>query len=108
MNFNALRVFLEANPENFLAAVGIVFVLAGVAFKIGAVPFQIWIPDVYQGAPTPVTAFLAVASKTAGFAVLPASSRSSRLIPRWSPPCFRSWQARPSSLAISPRSPSIM
>ncbi len=70
MNFNALRVFLEANPENFLASVGIVFVLAGVAFKIGAVPFQIWIPDVYQGAPTPVTAFLAVASKAAGFGVL--------------------------------------
>jgi len=70
MNFNALRVFLEANPDNFLAAVGIVFVLAGVAFKIGAVPFQIWIPDVYQGAPTPVTAFLAVASKAAGFSVL--------------------------------------
>src|SRR5690606_23980750 len=37
---------------------------------IGAVPFQIWIPDVYQGAPTPVTAFLAVSSKAAGFAVL--------------------------------------
>ena len=70
MNFNALRVFLEANPENFLASVGIVFVLAGVSFKIGAVPFQIWIPDVYQGAPTPVTAFLAVASKAAGFSVL--------------------------------------
>jgi NADH-quinone oxidoreductase subunit N len=63
-------VFLEANPDNFLASVGIVFVLAGVAFKIGAVPFQIWIPDVYQGAPTPVTAFLAVASKAAGFSVL--------------------------------------
>jgi NADH-quinone oxidoreductase subunit N len=45
-------------------------VLAGVAFKIGAFPFQIWIPDVYQGAPTPVTAFLAVGSKAAGFAVL--------------------------------------
>lgn len=70
MNFNALRVFLDANPGNFLASVGIVFVLAGVAFKIGAVPFQIWIPDVYQGAPTPVTAFLAVASKAAGFGVL--------------------------------------
>jgi NADH-quinone oxidoreductase subunit N len=70
MNFNALRVFLESNPHNFLASVGIVFVLAGVAFKIGAVPFQIWIPDVYQGAPTPVTAFLAVASKAAGFSVL--------------------------------------
>lgn len=70
MNFNALRTFLEANPDNFLASVGIVFVLAGIAFKIGAVPFQIWIPDVYQGASTPVTAFLAVASKAVGFAVL--------------------------------------
>jgi NADH-quinone oxidoreductase subunit N len=70
MDFGALRDFLAANPDNFLANVGAVLVLAGVAFKIGAVPFQIWIPDVYQGAPTPVTAFLAVASKAAGFAVL--------------------------------------
>jgi NADH-quinone oxidoreductase subunit N len=70
MNFAALHDFLAANPDNFLANVGAVLVLAGVAFKIGAVPFQIWIPDVYQGAPTPVTAFLAVASKGAGFAVL--------------------------------------
>jgi NADH-quinone oxidoreductase subunit N len=70
MNFHNLRVFLSANPGNFTASVGIVLVLAGVAFKIGAVPFQIWIPDVYQGAPTPVTAFLAVGSKAAGFAVL--------------------------------------
>jgi NADH-quinone oxidoreductase subunit N len=70
MNFLSLQTFLAANPGNFLASVGIVLVLSGVAFKIGAVPFQIWIPDVYQGAPTPVTAFLAVASKAAGFAVL--------------------------------------
>jgi NADH-quinone oxidoreductase subunit N len=70
MNFGDLRVFLAANPHNFMAGAGIVLVLAGIAFKIGAVPFQIWIPDVYQGAPTPVTAFLAVASKAAGFAVL--------------------------------------
>ena len=70
MNFDQLRLFLAVNPGNFLASAGIVLVLAGVAFKIGAVPFQIWIPDVYQGAPTPVTAFLAVASKAAGFAVL--------------------------------------
>ena len=70
MGYEAVRIFLAANEGNFLASVGIVLVLAGVAFKIGAVPFQIWIPDVYQGAPTPVTAFLAVASKTAGFAVL--------------------------------------
>ena len=70
MNFGAVQTFLAANPGNFLASVGIVLVLSGVAFKIGAVPFQIWIPDVYQGAPTPVTAFLAVGSKAAGFAVL--------------------------------------
>ncbi len=70
MNFESLRAFLAANPDNFLANVGAVLVLAGVAFKIGAVPFQIWIPDVYQGAPTPVTALLAVASKAAGFSVL--------------------------------------
>lgn len=70
MNFDSLYGFLQANPDNFLASVGIVLVLSGVAFKIGAVPFQIWIPDVYQGASTPVTAFLAVSSKAAGFAVL--------------------------------------
>lgn len=44
--------------------------LAGAFFKTGTAPMHIWIPDVYQGAPTPVSAFLAVASKTAGFAVL--------------------------------------
>ena len=70
MDFTALHTFLVANPNNFLASIGIVLVLSGVAFKIGAVPFQIWIPDVYQGAPTPVTAFLAVASKAAGFSLL--------------------------------------
>ena len=70
MSFPELQKFLAANPNNFIASLGILFVLSGVAFKIGAFPFQIWIPDVYQGAPTPVTAFLAVASKGAGFAIL--------------------------------------
>jgi len=70
MNYADLARFLAANPGNFVASIGVVLVLAGVAFKIGAFPFQIWVPDVYQGAPTPVTAFLAVASKGAGFAVL--------------------------------------
>jgi NADH-quinone oxidoreductase subunit N len=45
-------------------------VAAGFGFKIAAVPFQMWAPDVYEGAPTPVTAFLSVASKAAGFAVV--------------------------------------
>ncbi|MBL9215799.1 MAG: NADH-quinone oxidoreductase subunit N [Opitutaceae bacterium] len=62
--------FLRQNPDSFLGLAGALLVLGGVAFKIGAFPFQVWIPDVYQGAPTPVTAFLAVSSKGAGFAVL--------------------------------------
>jgi NADH-quinone oxidoreductase subunit N len=70
MSYPELARFLEANPNHFVASLGIVLVLAGIAFKVGAFPFQIWIPDVYQGAPTPITAFLAVASKGAGFAVL--------------------------------------
>jgi len=52
------------------ALLGIVFVLVALGFKIAAVPFQIWVPDVYQGAPTPVTAYLSVGSKAAGFIVL--------------------------------------
>ena len=49
---------------------GMVFVLAGLAFKISAVPFHMWTPDVYEGAPTPVTAFFASAPKVAGMALL--------------------------------------
>ncbi|HET6352330.1 MAG TPA: NADH-quinone oxidoreductase subunit N [Coriobacteriia bacterium] len=48
---------------------GLVLLLTGFAFKIAAVPFQFWVPDVYEGAPTPVTAFLSVGSKFAGFAL---------------------------------------
>lgn len=53
-----------------LVTLGIVFVLLGFAFKVSAVPFHTWAPDTYEGAPTPVTAFLAVASKAAGFVAL--------------------------------------
>jgi NADH-quinone oxidoreductase subunit N len=49
---------------------GIVFVLAGIAFKVAAVPFHMWTPDVYEGAPTPVTAFFASAPKVAAMALL--------------------------------------
>ncbi|MBV9276277.1 MAG: NADH-quinone oxidoreductase subunit N [Verrucomicrobia bacterium] len=49
---------------------GVMLVLVGLGFKIAAAPFQFWVPDVYQGAPTPVTAFLSVGSKAAGFIVL--------------------------------------
>ena len=50
--------------------VGIILLIAGFGFKIATVPFQMWVPDVYEGAPTPITAYLSVASKAAGFAVI--------------------------------------
>jgi NAD(P)H-quinone oxidoreductase subunit 2 len=50
-------------------AISVVFVIAGIAFKISAVPFHQWTPDVYEGSPTPVVAFLSVGSKAAGFAL---------------------------------------
>lgn len=53
-----------------IAVLGIIFVLVGFAFKVSAVPFHNWAPDTYEGAPTPVTAFLSVASKTAGFVAI--------------------------------------
>ncbi|QRM27481.1 NADH-quinone oxidoreductase subunit NuoN [Microvirga sp. VF16] len=51
------------------AIVGLVFIAAGIAFKISAVPFHMWTPDVYEGSPTPVTAFFAAAPKMAGMAM---------------------------------------
>lgn len=48
---------------------GLALIIVALAFKVGAAPMQLWIPDVYQGAPTPITAFLSVASKAAGFGV---------------------------------------
>ena len=58
---------LASSPALIL---GIVLLIAGFGFKIAAVPFQMWVPDVYEGAPTPITAYLSVASKAAGFAVI--------------------------------------
>jgi NADH-quinone oxidoreductase subunit N len=61
---------LRLHGVDSAAALGIVFVLVGFAFKVSAVPFHQWAPDTYEGAPTPVTAFLSVASKAAGFVAL--------------------------------------
>jgi NADH-quinone oxidoreductase subunit N len=70
-NFDKLRERLMAAGDSSTAfTLGMLLVLTGLGFKIASVPFQIWVPDVYQGAPTPVTAFLAVGSKAAGFALL--------------------------------------
>ena len=61
---------LAATDLSAMQVLAVVFVLAGFAFKISAVPFHTWAPDTYEGAPTPVTAFLSVASKAAGFVAL--------------------------------------
>jgi NADH-quinone oxidoreductase subunit N len=60
----------EGYQHMLIFELGIMLLLAGLAFKIAVVPFQLWVPDVYQGAPTPVTAFLATGSKAAGVVLL--------------------------------------
>lgn len=60
----------KANGETGIMALAVVFIVVGFAFKVSAVPFHSWAPDTYEGAPTPVTAFLSVASKAAGFVAL--------------------------------------
>jgi len=67
-NFNIIAN--QLNKENIGAVFAMVFILVGLSFKISAVPFHMWTPDVYQGAPTSVTSFFAVAPKVAGLAVL--------------------------------------
>ena len=70
------------NVEQGAALFGAVLVLVGLGFKIAAVPFQIWVPDVYQGAPTPVTAFLSVGSKAAGLVILMRVLQPFMMLPR--------------------------
>lgn len=72
-NFSELAMVVGRfadKTDNKLFLFGVVFILVGLGFKIAAFPFQMWTPDVYQGAPTPTTAFLAVGSKAAGFVLL--------------------------------------
>lgn len=72
LHLDRLAPALAALPADLdaVAAAGSVLVLAGFAFKVAAVPFHFWAPDVYQGSPLPVAAFLSVVSKAAGFAGL--------------------------------------
>jgi len=79
---------IQAMPAQTLLAspalvLGMVLLIAGFGFKIAAVPFQMWVPDVYEGAPTPVTAYLSVASKAAGFAIILRVFFSAFGMPEW-------------------------
>ncbi len=70
IEFSAIASAISGEGRSLGLVVGLVFVLAGLAFKISAVPFHMWTPDVYEGAPTPITAFLAGAPKVAAMALI--------------------------------------
>ena len=71
LSYPGIQTALAAMPSLPVPFIfGVVLVICSLCFKIAAVPFQLWAPDIYEGAPTPVTAFLAIGSKAAGFAAL--------------------------------------
>lgn len=71
LNIVEMNAFLAANSVNTLpVVVAGLLIIAGIGYKISAVPFHFWTPDVYEGAPVTITAYLSVASKAAGFAIL--------------------------------------
>ena len=70
LNFTELAAVAPQFADSKIFLIGVLLVLVGLGFKISAFPFQIWVPDVYQGAPAPTTAFLAIGSKAAGFVLV--------------------------------------
>ncbi len=70
LNFTELAAVVPQYEDSKIFLLGVLLVLVGLGFKIAAFPFQIWAPDVYQGAPAPTTAFLAIGSKAAGMVLL--------------------------------------
>jgi NADH-quinone oxidoreductase subunit N len=69
-NLRGIAMVLAGQEMTLLLALALILVVAGMGFKIASVPFHMWAPDVYEGAPTPITAFLSVGSKAASFAML--------------------------------------
>ena len=69
-NLRAMATIFATREADPLIILAVILVVAGMGFKIAAVPFHMWAPDVYEGAPTPITAFLSVGSKAASFAML--------------------------------------
>ena len=85
---------IESDADNPLLVFGLVFILVGIAFKLGAVPFHMWVPDVYQGSPTCVTLFIASAPKLAAFAM------AMRLLVDGLQPLVDDWQGMLIILAV--------
>ncbi len=74
-----------ASPDSIGLVMGLVFLFAGFCFKVSAVPFHMWTPDVYEGAPTPITAFFAAAPKVAGIAMFVRTTITAfpGIVPEW-------------------------
>lgn len=70
LSYTGILDYLKTGFSQPMAIIGGIMLVAGFGFKISVVPFHMWSPDIYEGAPTPITAFLAIGSKAAGFAVL--------------------------------------
>jgi NADH-quinone oxidoreductase subunit N len=88
------KAVADPRINHLIMAFGLVFIMAGLAFKLGAVPFHMWVPDVYQGAPTAVTLLIAAAPKLAAFALL------FRLLVNTLLPLFSDWQPMLIMLAV--------
>jgi len=69
-SLSAAGMVIARSPDSLLASLGLGFFLIGFGFKVAAVPFHMWTPDVYEGAPTPITGFMATGVKVAAFAAL--------------------------------------
>lgn len=69
-NFSEISKYLILYKSNLLLAISFIFILGGLSYKIATVPFHTWAPDVYEGAPIPVAAFLSVVSKIAAFGII--------------------------------------
>ncbi len=85
-NFDSLNAIFRYGAEGGMSlgvVVGMVFILASLAFKMSAVPFHMWTPDVYEGAPTPIVGYLSVAGKAAGFAIILRVFSSAFGVPEW-------------------------
>ena len=80
------QALTQESEQKTIMVFGLVFVVVGLAFKLGAVPFHMWVPDVYQGAPTAVTLFISSAPKLAAFAML------MRLLVDGMPQLYADWQ----------------
>lgn len=93
-HLNAIGTVLTQQPKSLAVVVALVFVVTGISFKVAAVPFHQWTPDVYEGSPTPVVAFLSVGSKAAGFAL------AIRLLTHAFPMLVAQWQLIFTALAI--------